>query len=119
MAKILIIDDEPDIRDLLAYNLSKCGFEVEEGENGLQAVELVTQIHPDLIIMDLMMPTMDGVAACKEIRRLSCIQPIIIFLTARSEHYASRAAKDAGANDYVIKPLRPSLLISRIEKWLA
>ncbi len=119
MAKILIVDDEPDLRDLLAYNLSKYGFEVAEGENGQQAVELVPQVRPDLILMDLMMPQMDGIEACKHIRTLDCAQPIILFFTARSEHYASQATRDAGANGFVIKPMAPAKLISRIQQWLA
>jgi two-component system alkaline phosphatase synthesis response regulator PhoP len=120
MAKILIIDDEPDIRDLLAYNLVKNGFEVVEGQNGLEAVALVPQEAPDLVIMDLMMPQMDGITACKEIRSLPLqYQPFIVFLTARSQLYASQATRDAGANDYVLKPLRPDHLVSRIRQWLA
>ena len=117
---ILLVDDEPDIRDLLAYNLEKQGYSVIEGSNGEEAVQLINQIKPDVVVMDIMMPRMDGVSACKMIRaQLQTPQPIILFITARSASYAAQAMAEAGANDYVVKPLHPNLLIDRIEHLLA
>lgn len=117
-AKILIIDDETDLRDLLAYNLEKSGFDVSEGRNGLEAIELTPKIKPDLILMDIMMPLMDGIQACATIREQMQHQPLIMFLTARSEKFAQQAVIDAGANAYLLKPLRTNKLIDTIKSML-
>ncbi|MEO0471771.1 MAG: response regulator [Bacteroidota bacterium] len=116
--KILIIDDETDLRDLLAYNLEKNGFEVSEGSNGLEALELTPKVKPDLILMDIMMPLMDGIQACSAIRKQLQHQPLIMFLTARSEKFAQQAVIDAGANAYLLKPLRTQTLIDAIQSML-
>ncbi|MEL6649470.1 MAG: response regulator [Bacteroidota bacterium] len=116
--KIMIVDDEADLRDLIAYNLVKKGYEVVESNNGKEAVELIPIVRPDLIIMDLMMPEMNGIDACKFIRSIQLErQPIIIFFTARSEYFARQATEDAGANDYLLKPLHPASLIAHLQKW--
>ena len=117
-AKILIIDDESDLRDLLAYNLEKNGFQVSEGCNGLEAIELNPKVKPDLILMDIMMPFMDGIQACSTIREQMQHQPLIMFLTARSEKFAKQAVIDAGANAYLLKPLRTHKLIETIKSML-
>ena len=115
-SKILVVDDEADIRDLLSYNLAKSGYSVIEGENGMEAVELTPQEQPDLVIMDVMMPQMDGIEACQKIRaNRRSFQPIILFLTARSEGFAEQAAFEAGANDYIVKPVRIRALLARIQ----
>ncbi|MCL4153309.1 UNVERIFIED_CONTAM: hypothetical protein GTU68_024786 [Idotea baltica] len=115
-SKILVVDDEADIRDLLSYNLAKSGYTVIEGENGEEAVKLTPEEQPDLVIMDVMMPHMDGIEACQKIRaNRRDFQPIILFLTARSEGFAEQAAFEAGANDYIIKPVRIRALIARIQ----
>lgn len=115
-SKILVVDDEADIRDLLSYNLAKSGYTVIEGENGEEAVRLTPREQPDLVIMDVMMPHMDGIEACQKIRaNRRDFQPIILFLTARSEGFAEQAAFEAGANDYIVKPVRIRALIARIQ----
>ncbi|MEM6348730.1 MAG: response regulator [Bacteroidota bacterium] len=116
--KILIVDDEADLRDLLAYNLVKSGYDVIESSNGKEAIELTRLERPDLVIMDLMMPEMNGIDACKYIRSAKLErQPIILFFTARSEYFAKQAAQDAGANGYFLKPLAPQRLIASLQKW--
>lgn len=118
LKKILIVDDEPDLRDLLAYNLAKNGFDVVESSNGREAIALNHREKPDLILMDLMMPEMDGIEACKLIRSAQLkSQPIILFFTAHSEYIAKQATQDAGANGYLLKPLPPQRLIDRLLKW--
>ncbi|MFK7925550.1 MAG: response regulator [Bacteroidia bacterium] len=118
LKKILIVDDEADLRDLLSYNLEKSGYDVIEGANGREAIELINSEQPDLILMDLMMPEMNGIDACKHIRSAQLdSQPIIIFFTARSEYIAKQATQDAGANAYLLKPLPPQSLIASLQKW--
>lgn len=117
--KILIVDDERDILDLLEYNLEKEGYEVHRAENGQEAVDVAVQERPDLIVMDIMMPVMDGVAACHTIREIPELSKTrIAFLTARSEEYAELAGFDAGADDFIFKPIRPRVLMSRIRALL-
>jgi two-component system, OmpR family, alkaline phosphatase synthesis response regulator PhoP len=119
MAKILIVDDEDDIRTLLQYNLEKEGYSVETAENGETALKIVGTFKPDLVLLDVMMPGMDGIEVCETIRsNESYKNTLICFLTARSEDYSQIAGLEAGADDYVSKPIRPKVLISRIKAML-
>jgi two-component system alkaline phosphatase synthesis response regulator PhoP len=116
---ILLIDDEPDILEFLSYNLKKEGFKVFTANNGEEGVKLVQQINPSLILLDIMMPKMDGIETCQIIRKdLNITQPIIAFLTSRAEDYSQIAGFEAGADDYITKPIRPRLLISKVESLL-
>lgn len=113
---ILLVDDEKDILDFLAYNLSKEGYKVYIALNGEEGVKLVKKLNPSLVILDLMMPVMDGIETCQLIRQdIKIIQPLIVFLTSRSEDYSQVAGFEAGADDYITKPIRPRLLISKVE----
>ncbi len=112
---ILIVDDEKDIRDILSYNLSKEGFDTHEAKNGEECLQMLNNFHPDLIILDVMMPGMDGIEVCETIRKTPGNQKVIIcFLTARGEDYSQIAGLDAGADDYISKPIKPKVLVSRI-----
>ena len=116
---ILIVDDEPDILEFLSYNVRKEGYKVFTATNGIEALRLVQQINHSLILLDVMMPKMDGIETCQVIRKdLNMVQPVIAFLTARTEDYAQIAGFEAGADDYISKPIRPRLLISKIESLL-
>jgi two-component system alkaline phosphatase synthesis response regulator PhoP len=116
---ILLVDDEQDILNFLSYNLKKEGYKVFTATNGEEGVKMVQQIHPSLILMDVMMPKMDGIEACQVIRKdLNITQPIIAFLTSRAEDYSQIAGFEAGADDYITKPVRPRLLISKVESLL-
>jgi two-component system alkaline phosphatase synthesis response regulator PhoP len=116
---ILIVDDEPDILEFLSYNIRKEGYKVYVASNGQEALRIVQQINPSLILLDVMMPVMDGIETCQIIRKdLNLNQPIIAFLTARTEDYAQIAGFEAGADDYINKPIRPRLLLSKIESLL-
>ena len=113
---VLIVDDEKDIVDFLKYNIEKENYFVYTAENGEKAVEMTHKVMPSMILMDVMMPEMDGIEACRVIRNDPLIeQPIIVFLTSRSEDYSQIAAFDAGGDDYISKPIRPRILIKRIE----
>jgi two-component system alkaline phosphatase synthesis response regulator PhoP len=115
MDKIVIIDDESDIRDILSYNLIKEGYQVHQAENGKMGIEVCKNIKPDLVILDVMMPGMDGVEVCEALRKIPGLENILIcFLTARNEDYSQIAGLDAGADDYISKPIKPRVLISRI-----
>ena len=115
----MIVDDEPDILEFLSYNIRKEGFKVFVASNGQEALRIVQQINPSLILLDVMMPIMDGIETCQIIRKdLNLTQPIIAFLTARTEDYAQIAGFEAGADDYINKPIRPRLLLSKIESLL-
>jgi len=117
--KILLVDDEPDILEFLSYNLEREGFEVHTAQNGKEAIVLARKIKPHLIILDVMMPEMDGVETCDVIRNDSSLKNVIIaFLTARSEDYSQIAGFEAGADDYIAKPVKPKVLISRIKALL-
>jgi two-component system alkaline phosphatase synthesis response regulator PhoP len=119
MVKVLIVDDEEDIRELLSYNLKKEGYEVFSAENGEIGLNLMKEHKPDLVILDVMMPGMDGIEVCEAIRHTPGFQQTLIcFLTARNEDYSQIAGLDAGADDYVAKPVRPKVLISRINALL-
>ena len=116
---LLLIDDEPDIIDFLTYNLKKEGYKVFSASNGEEGVKMVQQIHPSLILLDVMMPKMDGIETCQIIRKdLNITQPIIAFLTSRAEDYSQIAGFEAGADDYISKRVRPRLLISKVESLL-
>ncbi|UJP65304.1 response regulator transcription factor [Mongoliitalea daihaiensis] len=113
--KVLVVDDEPDIVDLLTYNLKKEGYEVESAEDGMKAVKLANKFVPDVILLDIMMPQQDGVETCRQMREIPELKnTFIIFLTARSEEYSEVAAFDVGADDYITKPIKPRALMSRI-----
>lgn len=119
MSSILIIDDEEDILEILKYNLVKEGFEVEVAANGPDGIEKAKVFKPDLIILDVMMPQMDGIEVCEQIRKLPGFESTLIcFLTARAEDYSQIAGLDAGADDYISKPVKPRVLISRINAIL-
>lgn len=113
--KVLIVDDEPDILELLKYNLEKEGYEVKTALDGKKAVAVAKTFLPELILMDIMMPVMDGVEACRVLRAMpEMLNTYIIFLTARTEEYSEVAGFDVGADDYLTKPIKPRALMSRI-----
>ena len=113
--KVLVVDDESDIIELLQYNLVKEGYEVRTATNGKKAVEIAQEFHPDLILIDIMMPDQDGIETCRQIREITSLNSLyIIFLTARSEEYSEIAAFDIGADDYINKPIKPRALMRRI-----
>jgi len=117
--KILLVDDEEDILEFISYNLEKEGFKVYTASNGVEAIEKAKKKNPHLIILDVMMPEMDGIEACSEIRKIpELADTIIAFLTARGEDYSQIAGFDAGADDYITKPIRPKVLISRVKALL-
>ena len=117
--KILLVDDEPDILEFVSYNLKKEGFQVLTSQNGNEAIEIAKKEIPQLIILDVMMPEMDGIETCEEIKRIPSLKnTIIAFLTARGEDYSQIAGFDAGADDYISKPIKPKVLISRVKALL-
>jgi two-component system alkaline phosphatase synthesis response regulator PhoP len=117
--KILIVDDEPDIRELIEYNLKKEGYQVFTASNGQEGVSEAKRSHPDLIILDIMMPKMDGIEACRILRTMNEFKnTFMVFLTARSEEYSEIAGFNVGADDYIAKPIKPRALVSRINAIL-
>lgn len=117
--RILLVDDEEDILEIIGYNLEQEGFEVLTAKNGKQAIKIAKKAQPQLIIMDVMMPEIDGIEACERIRAIPELsQTIITFLTARGEDYSQLAGFEAGADDYITKPIKPKLLISKIKALL-
>jgi two-component system alkaline phosphatase synthesis response regulator PhoP len=117
--KILVVDDEKDIQEFIEYNLKKEGYEVFLANNGLEAIDQAKKIKPDLILMDVMMPQLDGIQACQQIKSNSALNKIyIVFLTARAEEYSELAGFDAGADDYIAKPIKPKLLLTRLSAIL-
>ena len=117
--KILIADDEPDIIEFICYNLNKEGFEVTTATNGLDAIKKAKEIQPHLILLDIMMPGMDGIEVCKELREIPALEETIIaFLTARAEDYSQIVGFEVGGDDYITKPIRPRVLISRVHALL-
>ncbi len=113
--KVLVVDDEPDIIEILKYNLEKEGYEVETAEDGIKGVKAATKFVPDVILLDIMMPKQDGVETCLQLRAVPELKnTFIIFLTARMEEYSEVAAFDVGADDYITKPIKPRALMSRI-----
>lgn len=118
-ATILIVDDEEDILEFLAYNLSKEDYNVHTASSGRKAISLAHEVKPDLIVLDVMMPELDGIETCKELREISALNnTLIAFLTARNEDYSQIAGFDAGADDYINKPIKPRVLVSRIKALL-
>ncbi|MBQ4819719.1 response regulator transcription factor [Aquimarina sp. MMG016] len=116
---ILLVDDEPDILEIVGYNLTAEGYSVLTAENGVEAVKIAKKKKPHLIILDVMMPEMDGIEACEQIRKVPDLQhTIITFLTARGEDYSQVAGFDAGADDYITKPIRPKVLVSKVKALL-
>mgnify|MGYP005989431693 FL=1 len=117
--KILLVDDEPDILEIVGYNLSSGGYQVFTASNGLEAIEVAKKESPNLIILDVMMPKMDGIEACEQLRKLPELSnTIITFLTARNEDYSQVAGFDAGADDYITKPIKPKVLLSKVKGLL-
>ncbi len=117
--KILLVDDEPDILEIVGYNLSNEGYQVITAENGVEAVKKAKKEHPQLIILDVMMPEMDGIEACETIRKNPELKDVVItFLTARGEDYSQVAGFDAGADDYITKPIKPKVLLSKVKALL-
>jgi len=116
---ILIVDDEPDIIEFLSYNIEKAGYEISTAMNGRDALIAADKMKPHLIILDVMMPGMDGIETCEELRKSPVHKDaVIVFLTARSEDYSQIAGFAAGADDYISKPIKPKVLLSRIEALL-
>ena len=114
--KILLVDDEVDILEFISYNLEKEGYKVYTAQNGKDAIRIAEKKEPDLIILDVMMPEMDGIVTCEELRKIPKLKnTVIAFLTARSEDYSQIAGFEAGADDYITKPIRPKVLISRVK----
>jgi two-component system, OmpR family, alkaline phosphatase synthesis response regulator PhoP len=117
--KILVVDDENDILEFIQYNLKKEGYDVHLAHNGQEAIDIGKKIKPDLILLDVMMPVMDGIEACKIMKSDSSFdKTFIVFLTARAEEYSEIAGFNAGADDYIAKPIKPRVLISRISAIL-
>ena len=117
--KILLVDDEPDILEIVGYNLKNEGYSVYTACNGIEAVKSAKKITPNLILLDIMMPEMDGIEACEKIRTVKSLEnTLIAFLTARNEDYSYVAGFDAGADDYITKPIKPKVLISKVKSLL-
>ena len=115
--KILLVDDEPDILEFVGYNLRKEGFDTYTANNGKKAIKIAKDIIPHLILLDVMMPEMDGIETCEEIRQIDYLsETLIAFLTARNEDYSQIAGFDAGADDYIAKPIIGSDLIEKVKK---
>ena len=117
--KILLVDDEPDILEIVGYNLAQAGYQISTATNGKEAVKQAIKIKPHLIIMDVMMSEMDGMEACEQIREIPDLKDVIItFLTARNEDYSQVAGFEVGADDYIAKPIKPKLLVSKVKGLL-
>ena len=117
--KILLIDDELDILEILSYNLEKEGYEVHTASNGNDGIKAAKEIVPDLILLDVMMPEKDGIETCQEMRQIKSLQKtLIVFLSARSEEFSQLAGYQAGANDYIVKLIKPKVLISKVNALL-
>jgi two-component system alkaline phosphatase synthesis response regulator PhoP len=117
--KILLVDDEPDILDFLSYNLKKEGYTVFTANNGVEAIEKAKKELPHLIVLDIMMPEMDGIETCRQIREIPSLNDsVIAFLTARSEEYTQISGFDIGADDFITKPIKPRVFLSRVKALL-
>lgn len=117
--KVLVVDDEPDILEFIQFNLERAGFEIKTASNGALAIKEAKKFRPDLIILDIMMPELDGVEVCRELRSMPEFDATLIaFLTARNEDYTQIAGLDVGGDDYITKPIRPRVLVSRINALL-
>ena len=115
----MLVDDEPDILEIVRYNLTGEGYHVETAQNGLEAISQEKKLQPQLIILDVMMPKMDGIEACEKIRDIPELsETVITFLTARGEDYSQMAGFEAGADDYITKPIRPKVLVSKVKALL-
>jgi two-component system alkaline phosphatase synthesis response regulator PhoP len=117
--KILLVDDEPDILEIVGYNLKNEGYLVYTASNGVDALKSAKKITPNLILLDIMMPEMDGIEACEKIRTIKSLEnTLIAFLTARNEDYSQVAGFEAGADDYITKPIKPKVLVSKVKSLL-
>ena len=117
--KILLVDDEPDILEIVGYNLNNEGYQVYTANNGIEALKTAKKIIPNLILLDIMMPEMDGIETCEKIRALKSLEnTLIAFLTARNEDYSQVAGFEAGADDYITKPIKPKVLVSKVKSLL-
>jgi len=117
--KILLVDDEPDILEIVSYNLINEGYQIFTASNGIEAIKRSKEVQPHLILLDVMMPEMDGIEACEKIREIDSLKEVIIaFFTARSEDYSQVAGFDAGADDYITKPVKPKVLVSKVKSLL-
>lgn len=117
--RILLVDDEPDILEIIGYNLSAEGYQVITAENGVDAIKIAKKKKPQLILLDVMMPEMDGIEACGQLRKIQGLEKTLIaFLTARGEDYSQMAGFDAGADDYITKPIKPKVLVSKVKALL-
>ena len=117
--KVLIVDDESDILEIVSYNLESAGYEVYTASNGIEGIALAKEQQPQLIILDVMMPGMDGIETCEKLRSLPQLdQTIIAFFTARGEGYSQMAGFEAGADDYITKPIKPKILVSKVKSLL-
>ena len=117
--KILLVDDEPDILEIVGYNLKNEGYQIFTAKNGVEAIKSAKKNLPQLILLDIMMPQMDGIETCEKIRKIKSLENVVIsFLTARGEDYSQLAAFDAGADDYITKPIKPKVLVSKIKSLL-
>lgn len=117
--KILLVDDEPDILEIVSYNLEEAGYTVYTAQDGVEAIELAKKFLPELIILDVMMPRMDGIETCEKLRAIPELQSsVITFLTARGEDYSQMAGFEAGADDYITKPIKPKVLVSKVKSLL-
>ena len=117
--KILLVDDEPDILEIISYNLTNEGYQIYTASNGIEAVKKSKEIQPHLILLDVMMPEMDGIEACAKIREIDNLKDVLIaFFTARGEDYSQLAGFEAGADDYITKPVKPKVLVSKVNSLL-
>ena len=117
--KILLVDDEPDILEIVGYNLKNEGYLVYTAKNGVEALKTAKKITPNLILLDIMMPEMDGIEACEKIRTIKSLEnTLIAFLTARNEDYSQVAGFEAGGDDYITKPIKPKVLVSKVKSLL-
>ena len=117
--KILLVDDEPDILEFLGYNLKREGYKVFSASDGKEAISIAKKENPELIILDVMMPQMDGMEVCRELRKVSLLKnTVIAFLTARNEDYSQITGFDSGADDYITKPIKPNVFVSRVKALL-
>lgn len=116
---ILLVDDEPDVLEFLSYNLNKEGYCVLKAKNGIEALKVLQKEQPHLIILDVMMPGLDGIEVCKQIRTMPEFKDtVIVFLTARGEEYSQIAGFESGADDYITKPIKPQIFLTRVKAWL-
>ena len=117
--KILLVDDEPDILEIVGYNLKNEGYQIATASNGVEAIQVAKKTLPHLILLDVMMPEMDGIEACEKLRGIKGLEDVIIaFFTARGEDYSQMAGFEAGADDYITKPVKPKVLVSKVKALL-